>query len=202
MLSRSAGLALLLLATAPAAWAVEPGAKAPDFSLTDTDGKPVRLADFLGKVVVLEWTNHECPFVRAHYESGVMQALQHRAREEGVVWLSIVSSAPGTQGYVDAAAGDAVSRAQKAEPAAKLLDPSGKVGHLYGAKVTPHMFVIDRQGVVTYNGAIDDRDTYRRDEAKAARGNLVAAALSATEQGVPVANPSTVPYGCTVKYAN
>jgi peroxiredoxin len=201
MLKGLAALAVLLAATS-AAGAAAPGETAPDFTLADTDGKAVHLADFRGKVVVLEWTNHECPFVRAHYDSGVMQRLQLRARAAGAVWFSIVSSARGREGHVDGPEGNRITRADKAEPTAKLLDPTGKVGRLYGAKVTPHMYVIDRQGIIAYNGAIDDRDTWRSDEAKAAGGNLVAAALRATVDGKKVAQPSTVPYGCTVKSAH
>lgn len=196
------GLCIILLAAAPTApaFAVQPGEPAPDFALADTNGQRVHLADFRGKIVVLEWTNHECPFVRAHYDSGVMQALQARAKGDGAVWLTIVSSAPGEQGYVDGPTGNAVTARDKAMPAAKLLDPDGTVGHLYSAKTTPDMFVIDKAGAIEYMGAIDDKRTADAAVAKAAGGNLVAAALDSVERGVPVATPATVSYGCSVKY--
>jgi len=187
------------LLSAPA-FAVQPGEPAPDFTLPDTNGGQIHLADFKDKIVVLEWTNHECPFVRAHYDSGVMQALQARAKAEGVVWLTIVSSAPGEQGYVDGADGNAVTARDKAMPMAKLLDPEGNVGHLYNAKTTPDMVVIDKSGAIQYLGAIDDKRTSSPEAAKSAAGNLVAAALDSVEHGVPVAVPVTVSYGCSVKY--
>jgi peroxiredoxin len=192
-------LASALLFAAPAL-AVQPGEAAPDFTLPDTNSKPVHLADYRGKIVVLEWTNHDCPFVRAHYDSGVMQGLQARAKAEGVVWLSIVSSAPGEQGYVDGPTGNAITAREHASPTAKLLDPDGKVGHLYNAKTTPDMVVIDKDGTIQYLGAIDDKRTASTETAKAANGNLVTAALDSVEKGAPVAVPVTVSYGCSVKY--
>jgi|SRR5580658_747779 hypothetical protein len=194
-----AGILASLVLAAPA-MAVQPGQPAPDFTLPDTNGQPVHLASLQGKIVVLEWTNHECPFVRAHYDSGVMQALQSRAKAEGVAWLTIVSSAPGEEGYVDGATGNAVTARDRAVPMAKLLDPAGTVGHLYNAKTTPDMIVIDQAGAIEYMGAIDDKRTSSPEVAKEAAGNLVAAALDSVEQGRPVAVPVTVSYGCSVKY--
>jgi hypothetical protein len=188
------------VALAPPALALQPGDPAPDFTLPDTNGRQIHLADSKGKIVVLEWTNHECPFVRAHYDSGVMQALQGRAKAEGVVWLTIVSSAPGEQGYVDGPTGNAIMAHDKAVPTAKLLDAEGTVGHLYNAKTTPDMVVIDKAGAVQYMGAIDDKRTDSPEIAKAAAGDLVVAALDSVEQGAPVAVPVTVSYGCSVKY--
>jgi peroxiredoxin len=193
---------LAALAVAVPAQAVEPGRKAPDFTLPDTNGRPVHLADFAGRIVVLEWTNHECPFVRAHYDSGVMQALQAEAKQDGAVWLSVVSSAPGKQGYVDGTEGNAVMLRDHAVPTAKLLDPAGTVGHLYDAKTTPDIVVIDKAGAVAYMGAIDDRDTADADEARQANGNLVRAALTAVEHGKSVEKPATVSYGCSIKYGS
>jgi hypothetical protein len=188
------------LFTADPALALQPGEQAPDFALPDTNGKPVHLADYRGKIVVLEWTNDQCPFVRAHYDSGVMQRLQARARADGVVWLSIVSSAPGEQGYVDGPSGNAVTVRDHALPTAKLLDPDGNVGHLYNAKTTPEMVVIGKDGKMDYLGAIDDKRTASAEIAKAANGNLVMAALDSVEKGAPVTVPITVSYGCSIKY--
>jgi hypothetical protein len=168
--------------------------------VSDTNGRAVHLADYRGKIVVLEWTNHECPFVRAHYDSGVMQSLQARAKQEDVVWLTIVSSAPNAEGFVDGTTGNAIMAREKAVPAAKLLDPSGTVGHLYDAKTTPDMVIIDKNGIIKYLGAIDDKRTADPGIAKAAGGNLVAAALTSVERGDPVAIPVSVSYGCSVKY--
>ncbi len=175
------------------------GANAPDFRCTDSNGKPRSLGEFKGKTVVLEWTNRECPYVRKHYDSGNMQALQKKAAGEGVVWLSVVSSAPGNQGYVTAEQANAHLKASGAAPAAVLLDPDGRLGHLYGAMTTPHLFVVDAKGVLAYAGAIDDKpSTSAADIPKST--NLVAAALDALKSGKPVPTPSTKAYGCSVKY--
>jgi len=200
MRNLAASLFVLSGLLAAPAFALEPGQPAPDFTLPDTNGKPVHLADFRGKVVVLEWTNHDCPFVRAHYDSGVMQGLQARAKADGAVWLTVVSSAPGEQGYVDGPEGNAITAREKASPTAKLLDPDGVVGRLYGAKTTPDMYVIGKNGAVEYMGAIDDKRTANANVARAANGNLVVTALDSVQKGAPVANPVTVSYGCSVKY--
>ena len=131
------------------------GQPAPDFSATDSQGKVRRLADFRGKTVVLEWTNADCPYTRKHYSSGNMQSLQELARQRGVIWLSVISSAPGKQGYVSGPEADALSRSRHAVPTAVLLDPSGDLGRLYHAKTTPHLFVIDAKGDLQYMGGID-----------------------------------------------
>ena len=194
---------LIGLACVGHAVAAEPqiGQKAPDFVINDTYGRRVQLSAFLGKPVVLEWTNDTCPFVRAHYGSGSMQALQRRYTDPGagVVWLSIISSAPGNEGYVDAEKANELTKSRGAAPSSVLLDPTGTLGHLYGAKTTPHMFVIDRAGILIYAGAIDDKPTGVAADALSAH-NYVADALDAVLQGRPVLTPATRSYGCSVKY--
>ena len=142
--------------------AVTVGQAAPAFSAIASSGATVALADHLGKIVVLEWTNHDCPYVRKHYETGNMQALQKEAVGKGVIWLTMISSAPGTQGHVTAGQANELTVKREAAPTAVLLDPHGTVGKMYGATNTPHMYVIDPQGVLVYAGAIDDRPTSRR----------------------------------------
>jgi peroxiredoxin len=176
------------------------GQAAPAFTGTTTSANAVSLADQRGKIVVLEWTNHECPYVRKHYESGNMQALQKEARGKDVVWLTLISSAPRTQGYVTAAEADELTRSRQAAPTAVLLDPKGTVGRMYDARVTPHMYVIDRQGLLVYAGAIDDRPTSRKSDIPGAQ-NYVRAALESVLAGQPVKTPVTRAYGCTVKYS-
>jgi len=175
------------------------GLSAPSFTALATNGGSVSLGDHRGKIVVLEWTNHECPYVRKHYESGNMQALQREAKAKDVVWLTVISSAPGEQGHVTAAQADELTRTRQAAPAAVLLDPRGTVGRLYDAKVTPHMYVIDAKGLLMYAGAIDDRPTTRRADVQTAQ-NYVRVALDAVRAGQPVKTPVTRAYGCTVKY--
>ncbi len=187
------------LAWAPARADVSPGRPAPDFALRDTSGNTVSLASQRGKVVVLEWVNHGCPFVRKHYGSNNMQSLQKRYGGQGVVWFAIQSTHPGHPDYQDPPALEAAMRAAGAAPAATLLDPDGEVGRKYAARTTPQMFVIDARGVVAYAGAIDDRRSTNPDDVKVAT-NHVAAALDAIKAGKPVAPASTVPYGCSVKY--
>jgi len=177
------------------------GKAAPDFSLTDCSGKKVSLSDYKGKVVVLEWVNHGCPFVAKHYGSGNMQKLQADATAKGVAWLSICSSAPGKQGYATPA--DALKKCTETQSAATayLLDESGEVGKTYGAKVTPEMYVIDANGVLVYHGAIDDKKSTNPGDIAGAK-NYVAAALDEVLAGKPVSTPKTDAYGCSVKYAN
>jgi peroxiredoxin len=183
-----------------AAWAAaKVGAPAPAFTAGATTGKPVNLADYRGQVVVLEWTNHDCPYVRKHYETGNMQALQKEATGQGVTWLTIVSSAPGTQGHVSAAQADELTTKRSAAPSAVLLDLTGVVGQMYGATNTPHMYVIDTSGTLVYAGAIDDKPTSRRTDVQGAH-NYVRAALASVAAGQPVKTPVTRAYGCTVKY--
>lgn len=178
---------------------VAPGASAPQFRLTDTAGNAVSLAEHRGKIVVLEWVNFGCPFVAKHYGSGNMQSLQKKYRARDVVWLSIQSTHPGHPDYEDPASLAASMRAKGGTPSATLLDPDGSVGRLYGAKTTPHMYVVDPKGVLAYAGAIDDRRSANPEDVKTAN-NHVAAALDALQAGRAVVPASTVPYGCSVKY--
>src|SRR3984885_4091562 len=175
------------------------GQPAPAFSGTDSEGNTRRLEDFRGKTVVLEWTNADCPFTRKHYASGNMQALQGLAREHGVVWLSVISSAPGKQGYVDGPGADALTRSRRAAPTAVLLDPAGSLGRLYHAKTTPHMFVIGPAGELKYMGGIDSIPTADIGDIKNAEPYLKEAMLAVVE-GKPVVHAVTRPYGCSVKY--
>ena len=195
-----AAAAAVLAAGAAAAQGAGPviGQPAPNFSAPDADGKTRSLSQYRGKTVVLEWTNHECPYVKKHY-SGNMQALQRDATRDGVVWLSIVSSAPGQQGYVTGAQAKQVTASRNAAPTAVLLDPTGRVGRLYGAKTTPHMFVINPQGRLVYAGGIDDVATNKVEDLKRAKP-LVRLALADVKAGRPVAISSSRPYGCSVKY--
>ena len=190
---------LLAGAAVPAADGPQVAQPAPDFSTVDSQGQMRHLADYRGKVVVLEWTNAECPFTRKHYESGNMQSLQSLARDHGVVWLTVISSAPGKQGYVDGAGADQLSKTRHAVPSAVLLDPSGRVGRLYHAKTTPHMFVIDAQGELRYMGGIDSIATPEVSDIPKAEPYLKEAMLAVVDNQ-PVAHPVTRPYGCSVKY--
>lgn len=179
--------------------APRPGQPAPDFSLTAASGETVALSDYAGKTVVLEWTNADCPFVQKHYGSGNMQSLQKRASRNDVVWLSVISSAPGKQGHVDAAGANELTMSRKAQPAQVLLDEDGEVGRLYGAKTTPHMYVVDPEGTLRYAGAIDTIPS--TDQADIARAdNYVTAALDAVRSGREVEVTQSQPYGCSVKY--
>jgi peroxiredoxin len=195
-----AAAAAVLAAGAATAQSAGPviGQPAPNFSAPDADGRTRSLAQYRGKTVVLEWTNHQCPYVRKHY-SGSMQALQKDATRDGVVWLSIVSSAPGQQGHVTGAEAKQVAASRGASPTAILLDPGGDLGRLYGAKTTPHMFVINPQGKLVYAGGIDDVATANVDDLQRAKP-LVRLALADLKAGRPVAVPASRPYGCSVKY--
>jgi len=175
------------------------GQPAPAFSAPDIVGKTVRLGDYAGKTLVLEWTNDGCPFVGKHYDSGNMQALQRKYIAAGVVWLTVASSAPGEQGYVTPAEAKADLAHWQATPTDFLLDPDGVVGRLYDARATPNMVVIDRSGRVVYMGAIDDKPSTRLADVKMAH-NYVVAALDAIAAGQPVAVASTRAYGCSIKY--
>jgi peroxiredoxin len=198
------GAMMIVLAAARLAAATSspaPGQPAPAFSGTDSSGRPVSLAEHRGSIVVLEWTNHDCPFVRRHYDTGNMQMLQRQARKDGVVWLTIVSSAAGAQGYVTGSEADALTVSRSASPTAVVLDSSGEIGRAYDAKTTPHMFVVDPAGILVYMGAIDDQPrNVGADPARA--NNYVRAALTAIKSGQRVGNPVTQPYGCSVKYAD
>jgi peroxiredoxin len=184
---------------ADAAAAAVVGQPAPAFQLVDSTGKTRSLAEFAGKTVVLEWTNHECPFVKKHYGSGNMQAQQRKATADGVVWLSINSSASGKQGHVDGAAAEKVRKDVGAAQTAFLLDPDGKVGRMYGAKTTPHMYVIDGKGVLRYAGGIDSIPSPNPDDIAKATQH-VPQVLAELAAGKPVSVTSTRPYGCSVKY--
>jgi peroxiredoxin len=176
------------------------GQAAPTFTGKDSQGKAQALAQYRGKYVVLEWTNRECPYTRKQYDSGNMQALQQGWTGKGVVWLTVLSSAPGEQGYLDAAGENAQLSRVHAHPTAAILDPNGQIGKLYSAKTTPHMFVIDPVGKLIYAGAIDDKATTDTADVKGAK-NYVSAALTEAMAGQPVEVASTRPYGCSVKYA-
>lgn len=190
------GLLLLLLATALAARVGDP---APDFTANDSNGKTHHLADYKGKYVVLEWHNQGCPYTRKHYESGNMQRLQKEWTAKGVEWFTVISSAPGTQGYVTASEENDYARKMNAVPTAVLLDPDGTLGHLYAAKTTPHMYIIDPNGVLIYNGAIDDHPTSDQSDIPNSK-NYVSAALQEAMSGKKVTDAATRPYGCSVKY--
>jgi len=177
----------------------EIGAPAPAFTLPDTYGNQQSLSDYAGKWVVLEWLNYGCPFVQKHYRSGNMQKLQTEYGEQGVVWFSVVSSAPGKQGYYEPAEMNAMNEEHGNAAAAVLLDPEGTVGMAYGAKTTPQMYVIDPQGILLYNGAIDDRASTHLSDIEGAHNYLVQA-LTQAMAGEPVSQPTTQPYGCSVKY--
>lgn len=185
--------------SAPALAAPKIGAAAPHFTAVDTNGKTHNLADYKGKTVVLEWHNVDCPFVKKHYNSGNMQALQKAATADGVAWLTVNSSAKGLQGHLTPQAANELLAAQKAAPTAYLLDTDGTVGRLYEAKTTPHMYVIDPKGTLAYMGAIDDKPTANPEDIKTAN-NYVTAALASLKANKPVENAATKPYGCAVKY--
>jgi peroxiredoxin len=179
----------------------ETGQTAPAFTATDTHGKAVSLADLKGKTVVLEWSNHGCPFVQRHYGAGNMQKLQAEAARDGVIWLTIISSAPGRQGHVSPSEANELSASRKALPAHVILDPEGEIGRLYQARTTPHMFVIDPEGRVAYMGGIDDQPHASRSETEKAT-NYVRLALNAMKKSETVAITVTRPYGCSVKYGS
>ena len=184
-----------------AAATAEVGRPAPAFQLVDSTGHPRSLADFAGRTVVLEWTNHGCPFVQKHYGAGNVQAQQREAAAGGVVWLTINSSAPGKQGHVDGAGAEKVRRDAGSAQTAYLLDPDGIAGRAYGARTTPHMYVIDPEGVLRYAGAIDSiPSSDESDIAKATQ--YVPQALAELEAEQAVSVPVTRPYGCSVKYAS
>ena len=195
----AAAFATALVGTALQA-AVETGKPAPDFQLTDTTGKQVKLSDYKGKVVVLEWTNSACPVVQRHYNTGNMQATQKAATADGVVWLQICSNAKGASGDLDDQKANAWLKKVNASSTAYLRDPSGRVGRLYNAKATPHLFVINKDGTLAYQGAIDDRPSASAAETTKAN-NFVKAALAALKDGKPVPRANTQAYGCAIKYA-
>jgi hypothetical protein len=202
--SRFSACALLTAALAiipAAAQSAKVGAPAPAFTATDSNGQTHALSQYHGKYVVLEWHNNGCPYTRKHYTSGNMQSLQKEWTAKGVVWFTVLSSAQGEQGYMTASEENGYLAKMHAVPTAALLDPDGKLGHLYSAKTTPQMIVIDPNGNLIYDGAIDNRPTPDPDDIKGA-DNYLTDALTAAMAGKPV-NPSyTRPYGCSVKYAD
>jgi peroxiredoxin len=189
----------LAMASAPAAAAPKIGEPAPGFTAVDSTGKPVKLSDFKGKTVILEWSNHDCPYVKKHYGSGNMQALQKDTTGKGIVWLTVISSAPGEQGNVDGATADKLTQSRAAAPTAVVLDPDGTVGRLYDARTTPHMYVVTPDGKLAYNGAIDDKATNDAADVKTSK-NFVRNALDLIAAGKPVDPAVTRAYGCSVKY--
>jgi peroxiredoxin len=207
MLTRQAviaGLALagFALAAGPALAqsAAKVGAPAPAFQAVDVEGKTRSLSEFAGKTVILEWTNHDCPYVRKHYNSATMQTLQKDMAKEGIVWLSIISSPPGEQGHVDAARAKALTAERDAAPAGVLLDPKSTVARAYGAQTTPHMYIIDPKGRLAYMGAIDDKPSASAASLNGAK-SYIRQAVAELKAGKPVSEASTKAYGCFVKYA-
>ncbi len=195
-----AALAAALPLTA-AAQSATVGQAAPAFEVKDASGRTVKLADFKGQHVVLEWTNPGCPFVVKHYGAQNMQALQKDAAAKNVVWLSVSSTAPGQADYLAPAALTAKYKSWGAAPAAMLMDDSGSIGKAYGAKTTPHMYVIDPGGKLVYAGGIDDKRSANPDDIPGAK-NFVKAALAESLAGKPVSTTTAAPYGCSVKYAS
>jgi peroxiredoxin len=196
----AAAALVVVLMGALAARGATVGQQAPTFSGKDSQGKVQSLAQYRGKYVVLEWTNRECPYTKKQYDSGNMQALQREWTAKGVVWLTVLSSPQGEQGYLTAEQENAQMEKVHAHPTAAILDPSGTIGREYGAKTTPHMFVIDPKGKLIYDGAIDDKPTTDTADVKGAK-NYVSAALAEAMAGRTVEVASTRPYGCSVKYA-
>jgi len=176
------------------------GEAAPEFQATDSNGQAHKLSQYRGKFVVLEWHNNGCPYTRKHYESGNMQRLQKEWTGRGVVWFTVISSAPEQQGYVTAQQENDYLKRMNAVPTAALLDPQGDVGRLYSAKTTPHMFIINPAGVLIYDGAIDSKPTTDQADIASAK-NYVSEALAEAMSGKPVTTPTSRPYGCSVKYA-
>ncbi len=199
-----AGLAVTALAlisgAALAQGAAKPGAPAPAFSVVDVDGKTQKLSDYAGKTVILEWTNHDCPYVRKHYNSATMQTLQKDMAKEGIVWLSVISSPAGEQGHVDAAKAKELSKSRDAAPASILLDPKSTLARAYGAQTTPHMYIIDPKGTLAYAGAIDDKPSSSASSLSGAK-SYVRQAVAELKAGKTVSQPATKAYGCVVKYA-
>jgi peroxiredoxin len=194
-------IALILCAAPLLIAAAKVGDAAPDFTATASSGKTYRLSSNLGKYIVLEWHNNGCPYVGKQYNSGNMQRLQKEWTAKGVVWLTILSSAPGKQGYVTASEENGYLEKMHAAPTAALLDPSGEIGHLYDAKTSPQMVVINPQGIVIYDGAIDDKPTTDLADIPGAT-NYVNLALEEAMAGKKIETPATRPYGCSVKYSD
>ncbi|MEQ9641589.1 MAG: redoxin domain-containing protein [Alphaproteobacteria bacterium] len=201
IIAAAAAIFSLAMGTGQAgAAAPEVGEPAPSFAGTTADGQTVDLAQYRGKTVVLEWTNHDCPYVRKHYGAKNMQALQKQAADDGIVWLSVISSAPGRQGYLEGPDALKVAADHGAAPAGIVLDPDGKIGKAYAARTTPHMYIVTPDGTLAYKGGIDDKATANPADIPGAT-NYVKVALAELAGGKPVSNPSTRAYGCSVKYA-
>jgi len=179
--------------------AASAGQAAPDFTVADSNGKPVHLADYKGKFVVLEWTNPECPFVQKHYNSANMPALQKEWGAKDVVWLTVNSTNRSSSEFKTGAQMNSWMQSHAAAQKAVLIDADSATGAKYAAKTTPHMFVIDPKGEIVYAGAIDDKRSTRVEDTKTAT-NYVRVALNEAMAGKPVTTPNTTPYGCTVKY--
>lgn len=197
-----AGLAVTAFAfAAPASAKIATGSNVADMTVTDSNGKTHNLSDFAGKTVVLEWTNKGCPYVKKHYSTNNMQELQAEAKADDVVWLSVISSAPGKQGYMSGDEANAYYESAGATPAAVVLDPAGTAGRTFAAKTTPHMYVIDGSQTLVYQGAIDDNRS-ASPATVAGATNYVREALTAVKSGVAVAEAETPPYGCSIKYGS
>jgi peroxiredoxin len=198
-----AALAALVVTFAPSSATAQAvvGSAAPAFTATDSHGQTHSLDQYRGKYVVLEWHNQGCPYTKKHYVSGNMQSLQKEWTAKGVAWFTVISSAPGEQGYVTDPQENAYLAQMHADPTAVLMDANGKLGHLYGAKTTPEMYVIDPNGRLIYEGAIDDRPTPDTSDIKGA-DNYLSDALTESMAGKPVLKSYTRPYGCSVKYAD
>lgn len=180
-------------------WAIPVGKTAPDFNVKDSHGKTQALSAYKGKTVILEWHNQGCPFVKKHYESGNMQKLQKNLTEKGFVWLTVISSAPGKQGAVTPNEANEYVKKMKAAPTAVLLDADGKMGQAYGAKTTPHIFIINPEGNLVYNGAIDDHASTDAEDIASSK-NYILQAADDIAAGKPLQVSTTQPYGCSVKY--
>lgn len=178
---------------------VSVGKPAPDFTGIDSQGNKHSLSQYQGKTVVLEWTNHDCPYVKKHYNSGNMQKLQKDATSNGIVWLSIISSKPGKQGHVSGKQANGLTKSRDAAPTAVILDETSEIGHRYGAKTTPHMYIVDKNGQLVYMGGIDSIPSTNENDIAGAK-NYVRAALDAMQAGKPIQDSLTRPYGCSVKY--
>jgi len=183
----------------PASAKVATGSVAPDVQVMDSDGNKRTLSEFKGQDVVLEWTNHKCPYVKKHYGSGNMQSIQERAAADGFVWLSVISSAPGKQGHVSAERANELSKKRGAKPTAVLLDEAGDAGRAYEAKTTPHMYIVDKEGVLQYQGAIDSIPSASPKKIAEAT-NYVTAAMDSMKAGEAIEVTESQPYGCSVKY--
>ena len=198
-LSQTMLLSLLAAISLTTHAAVNVGQPAPDFTGVDSNGKQHSLSQYKGKTVVLEWTNHDCPYVKKHYNSGNMQALQKDATANGIVWLSIISSRPGKQGHVSGKQANELTASRNASPTAVILDESSEIGLLYGAKTTPHMYIVDKSGQLVYMGGIDNTPSKDEDDIPKSK-NYVRIALDEMAAGQAIKESITRPYGCSVKY--